>query len=79
MAARTPFTRQDSLSGIANLTSDAPASHAYPPDKPESIGEKSAHRHSDPADEDVASLDSANILENGKERPIETADDIATR
>lgn len=82
-----PFKRQDSLSGGVELAS-VERSPSYPDDTKDAFdnnhtfaAEKNeGHRtHLNPADEEVSDLDAKNRLANGKERPIETAEDIATR
>lgn len=70
-----PFKRQDSISG-AELTNSVSADDkvpAYPDEKHPQLA------HQNPADEELDELDEKNRLANGKERPIETAEDIATR
>lgn len=82
---RTPFKRQDSISGgneLHQTVSDddkSPAygedvKSAYPPDD-----KSPPMAHLNPAFEEVSELEDKNRLANGKERPIETAEDIATR
>lgn len=82
-----PFKRQDSLSGGVELAS-VERSPSYPDDSKDAFDNKDTfsaeknegHKtHLNPADEDVSDLDEKNRLANGKERPIETAEDIATR
>lgn len=86
MTERMPFKRQDSISGL-ELTS-VERSPSYPDDTKDAFDTKDnfatekneGHKtHLNPADEDVSELDAKNRLANGKERPIETAEDIATR
>ncbi|KAK4052813.1 hypothetical protein OIV83_002100 [Microbotryomycetes sp. JL201] len=81
-----PFKRQDSIAGATiepdvrppSLNSDS--KDGYPADEKAADGLGQApHVHENPADEDVSELDPKNLLANGKERPIETAEDIATR
>lgn len=88
---RNPFKRQDSVSGgeiLANanppaLGSDEKnAADGFPDDSKSdqfNTHQTSVHGHENPADENVHELDAKNLLANGKERPIETAEDIATR
>jgi hypothetical protein len=72
---RLPFKRQDSISGVqlSNSVSADEKAPAYPDEKQPQLA------HQNPADEDLEELDDKNRLANGKERPIETAEDIATR
>lgn len=77
---RVPFKRQDSISGGAELSQSLSATDEKAPAYPEEKGGLPPHgAHLNPADEDVDELDDKNRLANGKERPIETAEDIATR
>ncbi|GAA5838052.1 hypothetical protein JCM11251_006835 [Rhodosporidiobolus azoricus] len=86
--ARNPFRRQDSVSGVA----DPAALDTTPPnDKDEEYKVTTPTDEKDAAafgaqavDEDPSvgfmdRVDDKNLLSNGKERPIETAEDIATR
>ncbi|SCZ88960.1 BZ3500_MvSof-1268-A1-R1_Chr1-1g00857 [Microbotryum saponariae] len=91
LLARMPFRRQDSTHNAADA---ADAADAPLPEREQtpSLSEKSspaygadvkddgvdAH-HTAAPDAAVADLDPRNLLSNGKERPIETAEDISTR
>ncbi|GAA5887704.1 hypothetical protein JCM6882_001503 [Rhodosporidiobolus microsporus] len=84
---RMPFRRQDSVSATvdpATLARTTPIDEEHkistPTDEKDAaaLGEKTTQ----PVDPDVGFMghvDESNILANGKERPIETAEDIATR
>lgn len=84
MSQRPTYPRQDSVSGAIDPAVLAPkASPEYYADDSKSqfqIDDKNPNlAHLNPADEEVDDLDERNRLANGKERPIETAEDIATR
>jgi hypothetical protein len=90
-ARRIPFKRQDSVAGSETVAKPASthsdeknaATDRYPEDQKlgfeVSTAPVSQDAHLNPADESVDDLDPRNRLANGKERPIETAEDIATR
>ncbi|KAK4052815.1 hypothetical protein OIV83_002102 [Microbotryomycetes sp. JL201] len=85
MSSRPTFKRQES--DAANEVASAPvldskespdlyaddSKNGFPGDV------KGVRTHLNPADEAVEDLAAENLLANGKERPIETAEDIATR
>ena len=85
MAHRLPFRRQDSITGAEEVR--PPSLSSDPKDASPDYDEKSGfpsdvkqvQSHLNPAEEDVEDLAAGNLLANGKERPIETAEDIATR
>ena len=81
--SRPTYARQDSVSGV-DVAALAPKA------SPDVYGDDSKSQfnnddktvpvaHLNPADEEYDDLDARNKLANGKERPIETAEDIATR
>ncbi|SCV71209.1 BQ2448_2797 [Microbotryum intermedium] len=85
--ARLPFRRQDSTTGAVTE-----ASQEQPYEDNEKLAEAfggdgaefkkaipAAAHHVAAPDAAVADLDPRNLLANGKERPIETAEDISTR
>ncbi|SGY63559.1 BQ5605_C007g04806 [Microbotryum silenes-dioicae] len=88
LLARMPFRRQDSTHNAADAAEAPLPERGQTP----SLSEKSspaygadvkddgvdAH-HTTAPDAAVADLDPRNLLSNGKERPIETAEDISTR
>jgi hypothetical protein len=79
---RKPFVRQDSVSGAVDPAVLAPAPSPDYLDETKSgfTDEKKVQSsHLNPADEEEEELDPANRLASGRERPIETAEDIATR
>lgn len=81
---RQPFKRQDSISAgneLHQTVSDDDKSPAYGDDvKGSPIDEKAPPlAHLNPAFEERDELAPENRLANGRERPIETAEDIATR
>ncbi|KAI5475579.1 hypothetical protein MNV49_001135 [Pseudohyphozyma bogoriensis] len=81
MSIRPTYTREESTSNIDThvLAPAAPASPALDDDKKDfSANEKSAAGIVD-EDGDVEYIQAKNMLDNGKERPIETAEDISTR
>ncbi|GAA6030931.1 hypothetical protein JCM8097_008943 [Rhodosporidiobolus ruineniae] len=86
VTVRNPFRRQDSIAGavdpatLAHTTSnDLKASPPAFEDEKDAFDVKAAAADADPNVGFMDKVDNANILENGKERPIETAEDIATR
>ncbi|GAA6013368.1 hypothetical protein JCM10207_000871 [Rhodosporidiobolus poonsookiae] len=81
---RNPFRRQDSVAGVvdpATLSREPTLEHevsSTPVDeKKEEFG--ADVKNEDPSVGFMDRVDESNILANGKERPIETAEDIATR
>ncbi|SCV71689.1 BQ2448_3277 [Microbotryum intermedium] len=85
LLARMPFRRQDSTHNEAEAVpereqtpslTDEKSSPAYGGDIK---GDGVDTHHNAAPDAAVADLDPRNLLSNGKERPIETAEDISTR
>ncbi|BGP27035.1 hypothetical protein JCM10295v2_005997 [Rhodotorula toruloides] len=80
VTVRNPFRRQDSVDATV-----APELHRNASDDlvKTPTDEKEAYngdvKATDPADYSPDQLEDKNVLANGKERPIETAEDIATR
>ncbi|SCZ99587.1 BZ3500_MvSof-1268-A1-R1_Chr3-1g06126 [Microbotryum saponariae] len=87
--ARLPFRRQDSTSVVAPAVSQTSKEQAYEDNEKSAQGycgddkvdHDGAEQHvaAPGPDAAVADLDPRNLLANGKERPIETAEDISTR
>ncbi|KDE06610.1 hypothetical protein MVLG_03106 [Microbotryum lychnidis-dioicae p1A1 Lamole] len=85
--ARLPFRRQNSTSAVAPAMSQTSKEQAYEDNEKSAQGYSGdakidhdvAEQHVAAPDAPVADLDPRNLLANGKERPIETAEDISTR
>ncbi|GAA6013376.1 hypothetical protein JCM10207_000874 [Rhodosporidiobolus poonsookiae] len=84
VTVRNPFRRQDSTVGAvdpATLSREPTNEHEFnstPTDEKKDAFETDV-KNDDPSVGFMDRVDQANILANGKERPIETAEDIATR
>ncbi|GAA5886511.1 hypothetical protein JCM6882_001666 [Rhodosporidiobolus microsporus] len=86
--ARNPFRRQDSVSGATDPAALAPTTSddkdeeykaSTPTDEKDATAFGTKSVNDDPNVGFMDKVDDSNILANGKERPIETAEDIATR
>ncbi|GAA5984472.1 hypothetical protein JCM11641_006993 [Rhodosporidiobolus odoratus] len=84
VTVRNPFRRQDSLAGVVDPATLAPSASkdsvpSTPSDEKDLYGAETKAASDDPDVGFMDKVDESNLLANGKERPIETADDIATR
>ncbi|GAA5902251.1 hypothetical protein JCM8208_007240 [Rhodotorula glutinis] len=80
VAVRNPFKRQDSVDAVADPTLHPTVSNASKAPSDEKDGYAADVQDTLPIDNPYGEVhNEKNLLANGKERPIETAEDIATR